>query len=80
MYFNSVSGIPQLPFETVGLLLVFAFCHILAPLHKNRAHRLVSIRSDAVLYYLLDQFLLEQPAGKTSGSVSGFLSKKYNTS
>ena len=23
-----------------------------APLHKNRAHRLVSIRSDAVLYYL----------------------------
>lgn len=28
MYLNGVSGIPQLPFETVGLLLVFGFCHI----------------------------------------------------
>ncbi len=28
MYLNGVSDIPQLPFETVGLLLVFGFCHI----------------------------------------------------
>ena len=34
MYFDGVSGIPKLSFETVGLLLVFGFCHILALLHK----------------------------------------------
>ena len=40
MYFDGVSGIPQLPFETVGLLPVFGFCHILL-LYIIRAHRLV---------------------------------------
>ncbi len=29
MYFDGVSVVPPLPFETVGLLLVFDFCHIL---------------------------------------------------
>ncbi len=28
-HFDGVSGIPQLSLETVGLLLVFGFCHIL---------------------------------------------------
>lgn len=27
--FDRISCIPQLPYETVGLLLVFSFCHIL---------------------------------------------------
>lgn len=56
MYFDCVCGVPQLQFETVGLLSILSFCHILCPfpmpngvLQKNRAHRLVSIRSDAVL-------------------------------
>ena len=47
--FDGVSGIPQLSLETVGLLLVLVSAIFSAPLHKNRAHRLVSIRSDAVL-------------------------------
>jgi len=29
MYFDGVSGIPQLSLEIVGLLLFFSFCHIL---------------------------------------------------
>lgn len=29
MHFDGVSGIPQLSLESVGLLLVFGFCHIL---------------------------------------------------
>ncbi len=29
MYFDGVSGVPQLSLESVGLLLVFGFCHIL---------------------------------------------------
>ncbi len=52
MHLDGVSGVPQLPFGTVRLLLAFGFCHILCfftLLHKNRAHRLVSIHSDAVL-------------------------------
>ena len=48
MYFGSVSGIPQLSLETVGLLLIFVSSIFSAPFHKNRAHRLVTIRSDAV--------------------------------
>ena len=49
MYFDGVSGVPQLSLDTVGFLVSAIFS---APLHKNRAHRLVSIRSDAVLYSL----------------------------
>ena len=47
--FDGVSGIPQLSLETVGLLLVLVSAIFSAPLHKNRAHRLFSMRSDAVL-------------------------------
>lgn len=38
MYFDGVSGVPQLSLDTVGFLVSAIFS---APLHKNRAHRLV---------------------------------------
>ena len=52
MYLDGVSGVLQFSLETVGLLLIFGFCHIFSTLHKNRVHRLVSVRFDAALYYL----------------------------